>query len=108
MKLRISGRPLASIACLTAPSAAPVPDSSRKTRVRLSDGRIDRSRSAAPFVPTGGLAPFLAISAGNARPVIEPLGAGFMKPDERLRYASSPDWRRERKSSEIGFDFFVS
>src|SRR5881296_255605 len=34
-------------------------------------------QSAAPFVPTGGLAPFFGIPAENARPVIEPLGAGY-------------------------------
>src|SRR3989442_8651806 len=31
-------------------------------------------QSAAPFVPTGGLASFFAILAGNASPVIEALG----------------------------------
>src|SRR5207245_1146731 len=45
MKLRMRGRPLASIACFTAPSAAPVPESSKNTRVRFSD---DRPRGEAP------------------------------------------------------------
>src|SRR3989454_1066671 len=50
MKLRMRGRPLASIACFTAPSAAPVPESSKNTRVRFSDGRISRSFSARSII----------------------------------------------------------
>src|SRR3989442_4214378 len=34
-------------------------------------------QSAAPFVPTGGLASFVAILAGNASPVIEALGGVY-------------------------------
>src|SRR2546427_239818 len=70
MKLRIRGRPLASIACVTAPSAAPVPESSKNTRLRFFEARIS----------TGGLPHFSAIPARNAAPIIDPLGGSLRDP----------------------------